>query len=816
MLTEREADFVAAIQADLGRNATDAWLADVAPTVGESKYARKHLRSWMRPGRVRVPLAVLPGRAWYQYEPLGVVTVIGAWNYPVYLTLGPLVGALAAGNCVVLKPSEHTPEVSRLMARLIPQYLDADAVAVVEGGAAETQELLEQRLDHCFYTGGPEIAKKVMATCAKHLTPVTLELGGKSPAIVAADADIKVAARRIAWGKLLNSGQTCIAPDHVLVERSVRDAFVDELTKALDTMSPSPDLPLVHERRTQAIADLIGGAGGRTVRGGAADPAAKRAQMTVIVDPAPDSKIMSEEIFGPVLPVVTVDSIDDVITRVNDGEKPLAVYLFSSSRTTQQRVLDEISNGGTVINHLLYHLLVPALPFGGVGNSGTGSYHGHGDSSPSATARPSCASPRVPTRPWRTRRTTRSRNASCGRSSKCGAELAGRTMIMSGGSRGIGLAIGIAAARLGANVALLAKTDTPDPRLPGTIHTAAAEIEERAVRRSRSSATSATTRRSSEPSRRRSSGSAASTSASNNASALALQGTEALSMKKFDLMMGIQLRGTFGLTRAALPHLRNSENPHVLTLSPPLNITPKWLGMHPGYTLAKYGMSLLALGLGGRVRRRRHRLEHAVARVADRHRGGLEHHRREGDAAGAHARDHGRRRDRHRDAARQARDGQRLHRRGRPARRGRHRPVEVRRRRRPAVRHLHRPLSDACGANNGSRHRALLGTHSPGARSSVPMSRFRAAVEAKDIVAMEAALDPGVIFRSPAVFTPYEGRDTVIRILGTVLSLFEDFRYTEGYDADGGEVLHFAARVGTSRSTASTSCARAPTVWSPT
>jgi aldehyde dehydrogenase (NAD+) len=304
------------------------------------------------------------------------VTIIGPWNYPIYLTLGPLVGAIAAGNCAVIKPSEHTPATSAVLARLVPEYLDSDAFAVVQGAAAETQEILDQALDHCFFTGGPEIAKHVLAATAKHLTPVTLELGGKSPVIVAADADVKVAARRVAYSKSINSGQTCIAPDHVLVDRTVRDQFVTELQKAIDAFVPDDNLPLVHERRTARIGELIEGAGGTVVRGGKVDRAHKRAQLTVIEDPDPDAEIMSEEIFGPVLPVVTVDSVDDAIARVNAGPKPLAVYLFSSSKATERRILDEISNGGTVINHLIFHVLAPGLPFGGVGNSGTGSYHG--------------------------------------------------------------------------------------------------------------------------------------------------------------------------------------------------------------------------------------------------------------------------------------------------------------------------------------------------------------------------------------------------------------------------------------------------------
>ena len=376
LVEEGEAEFAAALAQDLGRPPVEAWLADLAPVTAEAKHAIKHLHKWTKAKRVPVPVSVQPGKAWYQYEPLGVALIIGPWNYPIHLLLAPLVGAIAAGNCAILKPSEHTPACSAALARLVPQYLDADAVAVVEGAAEATQELLDQAVDHCFFTGGPEIGKAVMAAAAKHLTPVTLELGGKSPVIVADDAKVRVAARRIAFAKLLNSGQTCVAPDYVMVDRRIREPFVAELTKAIDAFSAERDLPLVSTRQAGRIAGLVQKAGGRTVRGGTVTPDAKRAELTVIVDPDGDSALMREEIFGPVLPVVTVDSVDDAIAHVQQGPKPLAVYLFSESRENERRVLDEISNGGTVINHLVYQLLVPGLPFGGVGTSGTGAYHG--------------------------------------------------------------------------------------------------------------------------------------------------------------------------------------------------------------------------------------------------------------------------------------------------------------------------------------------------------------------------------------------------------------------------------------------------------
>ncbi len=376
MLAERETDFTSAMAVDLGRPRVDAWLADLAPPAAEARFAHRKLRSWVRSRRVRVPSGLWPARAWYRYEPLGVVLIVAPWNYPIQLILSPLVGAIAAGNCAILKPSEQAPACSALLAELVPSYLDPEAVAVVEGGADETLTLLDQALDHCLFTGSPGVGKAVMTAAAKHLTPVTLELGGKSPAIVAADANLRVAARRIAWAKQLNSGQTCVAPDYVLVERSVREAFMAELDKAMTAFARAPRLPVVDARHAARLADLIGGAGGRVRRGGRVDIDDKMAELTVVLDPDPDSALLRDEIFGPVLPIVTVDTLDDAIAHVQQGPKPLAVYLFSEGYRSEQRVLDELSNGATVVNHLMYHLAVSGLPFGGVGNSGTGSYHG--------------------------------------------------------------------------------------------------------------------------------------------------------------------------------------------------------------------------------------------------------------------------------------------------------------------------------------------------------------------------------------------------------------------------------------------------------
>ncbi|GAA4546483.1 aldehyde dehydrogenase family protein [Pseudonocardia xishanensis] len=377
LVVEREAEIAAALAEDQGRSAHYAWLGEVAPTVAEAAFARRNLKKWMRTRRTGLPLTMLPGRAEYRYEPLGVVLVIGPWNYPVYLTLSPLVAAVSAGNCAVLKPSEHTPETSALLARLVPQYLDPAAVAVVEGAADATQALLAQAMDHVLFTGGPEIGKRVLEGAAPHLTPVTLELGGKSPAVVTADADIEVAARRIAWMKLLNSGQTCIAPDYALVDVAVRDEFLAALQRTIEEFQVGePAGRVIDERQFDRVSRLLGSHGGTVVRGGAEDRESLKIDPVVVLDPSPDSPLMQEEIFGPVLPVVTVSSLDEAIRRINSGPKPLAAYLFGSSKTDRERLIDETSSGGVVINHAAMHCLVPQLPFGGVGNSGMGAYHG--------------------------------------------------------------------------------------------------------------------------------------------------------------------------------------------------------------------------------------------------------------------------------------------------------------------------------------------------------------------------------------------------------------------------------------------------------
>ncbi len=379
MCDESEAQITAALETDLGRPAFESWLVDIASTKAEAVYARKNLRRWMRPRRVRVPLSHRPGRAWVQYDPLGVVLIIGPWNYPFFLCLSPLVAAVAAGNAAVIKPSELSPATSAVIAELVPRYLDADAVRVVQGAAAVTQDLLARGFDHVLFTGGTEVGRKIMAAAAPTLTPVTLELGGKSPVLVLPDADLDVAARRIAWTKLLNSGQTCIAPDYVLADRSIVTALTDRIVAALAAFradQADPAMRIVNERQFDRLAGLIGATSGAVVTGGGADRTTLRIEPTVVVDPPADDPVMSDEIFGPILPILTVDSAEDAVRFVNARPKPLALYVFTADRDRARSLIDRMPSGGAVVNHIALHCLVPSLPFGGVGASGMGAYHG--------------------------------------------------------------------------------------------------------------------------------------------------------------------------------------------------------------------------------------------------------------------------------------------------------------------------------------------------------------------------------------------------------------------------------------------------------
>jgi len=379
MVEARGQDLVEAIQADFGKPELEAWTTDVGQASSEASAALKKLDRWVRPERVGLPIPGM-GRSEIHHDPLGVVLIISPWNYPVGLLLSPLVGAIAAGNAAVLKPSEVTPHTSRALASAVAEFLDPEAIALVEGGVEETQALLELRFDHIMYTGNGAVGRIVMEAAARHLTPVTLELGGKSPCIVDATADLEVTARRIAWGKFINCGQTCIAPDYVLAEPAVAAELAERIGRCVkdfygDDPKASPDYArIVNERHCARVAKLIEGED--AAFGGQVDPSDRYIAPTLLRDVSPDAPVMGEEVFGPVLPVVQVADLDEAIAFVNDRDKPLALYLFSNDRARQDRVLAETSSGGACINGTILHIANAKLPFGGVGPSGMGAYHG--------------------------------------------------------------------------------------------------------------------------------------------------------------------------------------------------------------------------------------------------------------------------------------------------------------------------------------------------------------------------------------------------------------------------------------------------------
>lgn len=381
MLTERGADLAAALKADLGKSSTEAYRTEIDFTVREIDHTLDHLDSWLRPEPAPVPAYLgADATAWTRYDPLGVVLVIAPWNYPAQLLLAPVVGALASGNAVVAKPSELAPATSAALAELLPAYLDADAVAVVEGGVPETTALLAERFDHVFYTGNGTVGRIVMRAAAEHLTPVTLELGGKSPVFVDRGTDLDVVADRLARGKFLNAGQTCVAPDYVLTYPETAAALEAALVRAVDALygaapAASPEYGrIVNERHFDRLSALLNS--GRVVVGGGSDRTGKYIAPTVLADVDPESPVMQEEIFGPILPILTVSGLDEAIGFINDRDKPLALYVFSESSETRDRIAAETSSGGLGYGLPLAHLTVSDLPFGGVGESGMGNYHG--------------------------------------------------------------------------------------------------------------------------------------------------------------------------------------------------------------------------------------------------------------------------------------------------------------------------------------------------------------------------------------------------------------------------------------------------------
>jgi aldehyde dehydrogenase (NAD+) len=380
MIKDRAEDFYAALWTDLRRNRVDADWTDVKYLTSEADHALAHLRKWMKPQRVSAPLVMAPSRTEVRFDPLGVGLIIGTWNYPVMLTLSPLIAAISGGNAAVIKPSEVAPATAGVTARLLPEYLDREAFSVVLGAVQETTALLECQWDHIFFTGGTTVARVVMGAAAKHLTPVVLELGGKNPTIVHSSANVRVAARRIAQGRWGNAGQTCTAPDYVLVFKEVAGPFLQQLKEAGrefygEDPQKSPDYArIVDAHHFDRLVGLL--AGGTVYFGGQHDRADRYIAPTVLVNVSLDAPVMQEEIFGPILPVLEVNGVANVIDFINAQPSPLGLYVFAEDQSVTKQILDSTRSGDAAVNECTIQPLIHDLPFGGVGNSGMGKYHG--------------------------------------------------------------------------------------------------------------------------------------------------------------------------------------------------------------------------------------------------------------------------------------------------------------------------------------------------------------------------------------------------------------------------------------------------------
>lgn len=380
VIIENEQAINAALFADLGKSDFEGYMTEIGMVLTEITFAQKHLKSWMRKKHALTPLAQFYASSFMVAQPYGLVLVMSPWNYPFMLTLDPIVGAICAGNCVTVKPSAYAPKTSAVIAKIIAQAFDPLYVSVIEGGRAENTALLEERFDFIFFTGSVEVGKLVMEKASKNLTPVVLELGGKSPCIIEKTANLKLAARRVAFGKYLNAGQTCVAPDYLLIDRTVKTEFLRYLKIALnDFFGPEPLLcqnygHIVNEHHFNRLCNLIK-SDGKVFYGGNSNEHLQ-IEPTVICDVTLESPVMQEEIFGPILPVIEFEYISDAIKIITEMPKPLALYLFTTDKKIENRFLTETSFGGGCINDTIIHLATSQMPFGGVGNSGMGSYHG--------------------------------------------------------------------------------------------------------------------------------------------------------------------------------------------------------------------------------------------------------------------------------------------------------------------------------------------------------------------------------------------------------------------------------------------------------
>ncbi len=376
-LRKRRDDICAALADDLGKSPCEAMMTEYLPTMQILKLMRRKLKCWSRPHRVPTALFNFPSTGYLAAEPYGVVLIVSAWNYPFLLAMEPLIGAVAAGNCVILRPAPAAAMTATLLTNIVKTCFAPEYVTTTDG---EPDALAQQNFDYIFFTGGAEMGRKVMAGAARNLVPVTLELGGKSPCVVAADADLDIAARRIVWGKFLNAGQTCVAPDYLLVHRQVKDALVVKMRRAIIDFyganpQESPDFGrIVNEWHYQRLSRLL--ADGRLVAGGEREAKAHYIAPTIVDQVTWSDPVMQQEIFGPILPVLEFETMDEAIEAINRRPKPLALYFFSRSRAEQRRMVRETSSGAVCCNDTVMHLMNPAMPFGGVGESGMGAYHG--------------------------------------------------------------------------------------------------------------------------------------------------------------------------------------------------------------------------------------------------------------------------------------------------------------------------------------------------------------------------------------------------------------------------------------------------------
>lgn len=377
-----ESDILEALYTDLGKNKVEAYATEIGITLKSIKNARKELKNWTKTKNVDTPLYLFPTKSYIKKEPYGTVLIIAPFNYPFQLVFEPLIGAIAAGNTAIIKPSELTPNVARVIKRLINETFDANYIEVIEGGIEETQTLIHLPFDYVFFTGSENVGKIVYQAASENLVPVTLELGGKSPVIVDETANIKIASERICFGKFTNAGQTCVAPDYILVHESVKDDLITALSKTLrefygQNIQQSPDYGrIVNLKHYHRLTSLLNSAQMNIVFGGHSDEDERYIEPTLLDHVTNDSAIMQEEIFGPILPILTYQSLDEAIAFIHQRPKPLSLYLFSEDENATQRVINELSFGGGAINDTLMHLANPKLPFGGVGASGMGRYHG--------------------------------------------------------------------------------------------------------------------------------------------------------------------------------------------------------------------------------------------------------------------------------------------------------------------------------------------------------------------------------------------------------------------------------------------------------